>query len=196
MHPIDSVISGRRTHKSFGGAAIARSTIDELLGLAIMAPHHRLSNPWRFTVLDQAAIADLASWLPQQDAIVNDPDPSKGPRKVAKLCQHYFPQLGAMIQVTALRCADNPTVDDEDHQAVAAAVQNLLLAAEARGLASFWASSPALRHPSTLRHLGIDPERERFVASVWLGSRVNEPITPPRLGLAEVTRYLSGADDE
>lgn len=188
MHATDRCIISRRTHKRFGGGAIDRTTLDALLALAIMAPHHRLSNPWRFTVLDQEAIAALGTWLPTQSQIVNDPDPQKGPRKVGKLCEHYFPQLGAMLLVTARRDAD-PVVDAEDHAAVAAAVQNILLGAEARGLAAFWSSSPALRHPDTLRHLGVDPEAERFVASIWLGTRVDDPPAPPRAPLDDVTRY-------
>lgn len=185
---VDAAIRGRRTRKRFGGAPIAPAVVDELLGLAAMAPMHRLSNPWRFAVLERPAIVDLGAWLKTQDAIANSPDPEKGPRKLAKLVDHYFPQLGAMIQVTWIRSED-PMVDLEDHAAAAAAVQNLLIAAEARGLASFWASSPALRHPLTLRHLGADPEREGFVGSIWLGTVVDQPDPPPRAPLADVVRH-------
>jgi nitroreductase len=149
---------------------------------------HRLSNPWRFSVLDRSAIARLATWLPNQDHIVNSPDPDKGPRKLAKLLDR-LPQLGAMIQVTWLRHSD-PVIDHEDHAAAAAAVQTLLLAAEARGLASFWSSNPALRHDDTLRWCGCDPAREGFLASIWLGQPIDQPAAPPRLPLDLIRRHL------
>lgn len=185
---LDGVIRTRRTHKRFGGAALPRDLLAELIELATMAPMHRLSNPWRFALLEPPAIAKLGAWLRTQPQIAEMPDPEKGPRKLAKLVDHYFPQLGAMIQVTWVRSADE-AVDREDHAATAAAVQTLLLAATARGLASFWASSNALRHADTLRWCGADPEREGFVASIWLGTRVDDPPPPPRRSAAELTRH-------
>jgi len=185
---IDQIIAGRRTHKAFDCSGIAPALVDKLIGLATLAPNHRLSNPWRFALLDRAAIARLGAWLPDQRQIVSVPDPEKGERKLRKLVEHYFPQLGCMIQVTWLR-SDDATIDREDLAATAAACQNILLAAEARGLASFWASSPALRHPDTLRWCGADPTREGFVASIWLGGRSDEPKPPPRRPLSEVLRH-------
>ena len=72
-------------------------------------------------------------------------EPGKGARKINKLTQHYFPQLGAMIHVTCQRHAD-PDQEWEDHAACSAAVQNILLAAEARGLAKGRAHMPCGIH--------------------------------------------------
>ena len=182
-------IRQRRSHKQFDGKPLEKAVVRDLLDLACLAPMHRLSNPWRFAVLDQDAIARLGAWLPQQAQIVNQPDPEKGLRKITKLTEHYFPQLGAMIMVCSQR-NDDALVDAEDRDATAAAVQNILLAAEARGLASFWASSTALRHPDTLNWCGFDPSQQHFVASLWLGGRVNAPATPPRRPLEELCSWL------
>ena len=189
-HALDAVIRARRTHKSYAGTSIASATVRELLELAVLAPNHRLSQPWRFTVLDQTAIAALAAWLPTQPAIVAWPDPAKGAAKLAKLLER-LPTLGGMVQVT---CVADPDPDHhrEDLLACGAAVQNLLLAAEARGLASFWSTGAALGHPDTLRRLGGDPEREVFVGSLWLGGRVETPPAPPRLPLDAVLRQAGG----
>jgi nitroreductase len=189
---IDEVIRRRRTHKSFGGNPVPRAVLDELLALAVQEPMHRLANPWRFCLLDQAAIAALGRWLPTQPQIVNDPDPDKGPRKLAKLIEHYFPQLGAMILVTWVRSADD-LVDREDLAATSAAVQNILLGAEARGLATFWASSPAPRDPETRRCCGADPAAAGVAGALWLGDRHSDPPPPPRRPVAELTRIPSEA---
>lgn len=189
---MDRVLLARRTRKRFDGRPVARGVVEGLLRLAIAAPQHRLANPWRFAVLERGAIDRLAAWLPRQERIASEPDPAKGPAKIRKLVEHYLPQIGAIVQVTWRRSAD-PVVDHEDALATAAAVQNLLIGAEARGLAAFWSSSPAMRHPETLRWCGCDPEGEGFVASVWLGGRVDDPPAPPRRPLEEVARWL---DDE
>ena len=95
-----AAIRQRRTHKSFSGAAIDRDLVESLVQAALWAPQHRLTNPWRFAMLDQPAIASLGSWLPQQSHIVNDPEPGpKAQRKMDKLTQHYFPQLGAIVML-------------------------------------------------------------------------------------------------
>ena len=157
----------RRTRKAMDGTPLSRTTVERLLQAGHRAPQHRMSHPWRFSPLDQAGITELGRWILASRQVVEWPDANKGPRKAAKLVDDYFPTLGAMIQVTQV-IADDPEVDLEDHAATAAAAQNILLAAEAAGLASFWSSSAALRHPDTLARLGADPDRERFVASVWL----------------------------
>ena len=185
----EAAIRLRRTHKKFTGAPVAPEVLKELIELATLAPNHRLTNPWRFYVLEQDALARLGNWLPYQQEIVASPDPAKGPAKIAKLTGHYFPQLGAMIVVTSRRNGD-ALLDKEDYAACAAACQNILLAATARGLASFWASSPALRHVDTLRWYGADPAAERFVGALWLGTADDQPSAPPRRPAAELTRWL------
>lgn len=185
----DAAIRQRRTHKRFARCAISSETINELVDLAVLAPNHRLTQPWRFAALDHRGIDRLSMWLADQDEIAAWPDPAKGPAKITKLRTHYLANMGALIQVTWVRDPD-PERDLEDHAAVCAAVQNILLAATARGLASFWSTSAALRHPSTLRWFGADPEREGFVASIWLGSPVEPmPKPPPRRPLADVLRH-------
>mgnify|MGYP002382269741 CR=1 FL=1 len=173
--------------KAFTGAPLPRPRVDALLDLARWAPTHRLHQPWRFTALDQAGIASLRDFLAANPAIGNWPDPAKGPAKLAKLIGR-LPTLGALVQVTWKRHAD-PVVDLEDHAAAAAAVQNVLLGAEADGLAAYWSSSAALRHVETLRWFGIDPEAEGFLGCLWLGTAAETPEPPPRRSLDEVRTW-------
>jgi len=181
-------IATRRTHKKFSGDPVDRATVERLCDLARFAPMHRLSNPWRFYACDRDAVARLGQFLRASPQIAAWPNAEKGPRKLAKLVDHYFPQLGALIEVTWVR-SDDELIDREDHAAVSAAVQNLLLGAAAESLASFWSSSAALRHPDALRWFGADPEKEGFVASVWLGGRVDDPAPPPREPLERVLTW-------
>jgi hypothetical protein len=71
---------------------------------------------------------------------------------------------------------------------VAAAVQNLLLAATAAGLASYWSSPPVADAPGVLALAGF-PEGTQLVAVVYLGWAIRDmepPVRPP-LVLRHVT---------
>ncbi len=188
LDAIEALIRARRTVKVFTGAPIDPATLTRCLDLARWAPTHRLHQPWRFAVLDQSALTRLGAFLASRPDIAAWPDADKGPAKLAKLIDR-LPTLGAMVQATWVRHAD-AEIDREDHAAAAAAVEHVLLGAQSAGLASFWSSSAALRHPDTLRWCGCDPEHEGFLGSLWFGSAAHQPPAPPRRSLSEVMRWL------
>ncbi len=182
-------IRSRRTVKSYTGEAVPRALLERWLELASWAPSHRMTQPWRFAVLDQAAMVRLGTFLRGEPAIAAVPDPAKGAAKIAKLLDR-LPTLGAMIQVTWVRDAD-ATIDLEEHAAASAAVQNLLLAAHADGWAGFWSTTAALGHPATLHWCGLDPDTQGFLGSVWLGrSTVPQPVAPARAALNTRVHWL------
>ncbi len=183
-----TAIRSRRTIKDFTGAPVARERVERLLELAAWAPTHRLTQPWRFACLDQGGIRRLHDFLKATPEIAAVPDPAKGAAKLAKLGDR-LPGLGAMIVVTWVRAAD-AAVDLEDHAAAAAAVQNLLLAATADGLGTFWSTNPALGHPLTLRFCGVDPAREGFLGAIFLGEAAETPSAPPRVPHSERVRWV------
>lgn len=183
----DLAIRTRRTVKDFTGAPISRDVLNDLCELACWAPTHRLTQPWRFAVLDQSAINRLSAFLVATPDIAAVPDPAKGAAKLAKL-RDRLPSLGAMIQVTWVRDA-NPGIDLEEHAAASAAVQNLLLAATAAGLGSFWSTNPALSHPLTQAWCGSDPTLEGFLGSLWLGTAAKLPPAPNRRPITSFVRY-------
>jgi nitroreductase len=188
LSQLSDVIHARRTVKSFTGQALTRATIESLLELARWAPTHRLSEPWRFYALEQPAIAALGRYLSSEPQIAQVPDAAKGAAKLAKLLER-LPGAGAIIQVTWVRSPD-AAIDLEDHAAASAAIQNLLLAAAAAGLASYWATTAALIHPLTLRWCGADPAREGALGAIWLGYARENPAIPPRRPLAERLTYV------
>jgi nitroreductase len=174
--PVADCIRTRRTVKAYTGEAVPRPRLERWLDLACWAPTHRMTQPWRFAVLDQPAILRLAAFLRSEPTIAAGPDPAKGAAKLAKLLDR-LPTLGAMIQVTWVRDPD-PMIDLEEHAAAAAAVQNLLLAAHADGWAGYWSTTAALGHTQTLAWCGLDPATQGFLGSVWVG-RATAPVPPP-----------------
>lgn len=179
-----AAIRSRRTVKVFTGAPIARDVLAGLVEAACLAPNHRLTQPWRFAIAEREA-------LPRLIALAQRPPVSAAvlPHKLPSICERLA-ACGAVVQVTCVRSAD-PEQQAEDRDAVAAAVQNLLLAAQAQGLGSFWSTSPLLAHPEVRRWFGGDPAAEEHVGTIWLGVPAGPPPpVPARRPVAEVVRWV------
>ena len=185
---VDSCIRTRRTHKAFTRLGLQRDDINDLLDLIRWAPNHRMEQPWQCYVMDSAGISALDQFFATNPHIASWPQPGKE-KKLEKLRQVYMANLDAIIHLTSKKDAD-PLKDQENYAACSAAAQNLLLGAEARGYASFWASSPAMRHPETQAWLGVDVDNEHFVGSLWIGGRCSEPNTPERNALETFVKWI------
>jgi nitroreductase len=170
----EDVVRARRTHKAYGAEPVAPELVRELLDLARWAPNHHLTNPWRFRVLGPASLDRLKA---AADAL----QPGSG----AKL-----DRAPTLVAVTSIRTPDDPVADEEDLLATACAAYLVLLAAEARGLASYWRTPAVLRSDDGLRALGADPGRERGVGLLHLGPRRQEQPPPDRAPLDDVVAFL------
>lgn len=187
---VDEVIRRRRSRKVLDGSPVSKETVAELLELAILAPMHRLTNPWRFRILDKQALERLCQWWSDPTELRAGSEEPDAAATAAKVFQSRFVHtIGAVVVVTAQRDSD-PLVNTENRDAVAAATQNILLAAEARHLGAFWSTGPHWRSSTTQDWLGIDRDREALVAVLWLGGQASEVKSPPRLPLEQVATWL------
>lgn len=157
------IVSSRRTTKKFNGQGIELDKLKLLLDWAIMAPNHRMNEPWAFRILSAERIKDLVERLKPE------PDLEKGLERLES--------LGALIFVSVER-SEIPAVDLENYAATCAATQNILLGAEALGIQSYWSTGKLMKHPLTLSFVGM-PESERLVAGIYLGYG-SKPAAPKR----------------
>lgn len=135
-----------------------------ILRAATAAPNHHLTVPWRFVVLTGAARrtigeAHLAATMRQRP----DLDGPAREREAARL--ERAPAVIACIVTTGQ--ADVVRAR-EDRDAVAAAVQNLLIAAHARGFGAIWRTGSMVDEPEVRDALGLGGE-DAIVAFVYLG---------------------------
>lgn len=170
---VDEVIRTRRTSlKVDPDEEVPGDLIDLLIELACWAPNHKRTWPWRFTVITGDARYRLGEAL----AAVA-PGAGLAPEKVAKLPGKYA-RSAAVVLVWTVVDAD-PVRAKEDRDAVAAAVQNLLLAATSFGLGSYWATIPEVLADATRRFAHVDDDHD-LVALVYLGWPVGAVPAPPR----------------
>lgn len=183
MDTIDA-IRERRTHKEFTGQPVARETLEALLDLAVWAPNHRMTEPWRFFVVTAERIPDLAAAV---DRAIKDDDHPKLLRKKPVLARR-LPKLGAFIAVGRRPVPDDPLTDQEDYAACSCAVYAILLAATAMGLGSFWSTGKVFKRPKVRELLGMPDEME-LVAAIWLGTPVAEARSARR-SAPELTHWV------
>jgi nitroreductase len=162
-------IRTRRTHKAFGAEPVPRETVEELLSLARFAPNHLLTQPWRFRVLGPETLARLAA--------------AGNPGELAKL------QRAPTLVVVSAKLSAEPWLAAEDLHATAAAAYIVLLAAHARGLASYWRTPKVLQSRHGQEAIGM-AEDEEFVGLIHLGPRTAEPEQPEREPLESVVEFL------
>lgn len=163
MDAFECILS-RRTHKQFTGEPISRDQLEKLIELAIWAPNHRLTEPWRFFVVEHDGVPALTQ------AVLNSIGEDEHPKLLKKkaVFARRLPKLGGFIAVFRTPVLDDPKTDLEDHAACACSVQNILLGAEAMGIGSFWSSGRVFRRPPVRAFLGV-PDDLVPVASIWLG---------------------------
>ena len=154
---LEQAIRGRRTNKVYRPEPVPRPVLEELFELARWAPNHHLTNPWRFRVVGPRSLERLKQ---------ADPD---GARKLDR--------APTLIAVSAVQTGDE-LADEEDLLASAVAAYIVLLAAHARGIASYCRDA-----------LGM-PAGERVIGLLHLGYSDREWSPPPRADAGEVVRFL------
>jgi nitroreductase len=154
---VDEAIRSRRTLKAFTPEPVGHDVVLELLDLAVLAPNHHETEPWRFWVVGSETLERLVE-------ATGDVKLRRSPTAV----------------VVGMQRSDDPAQAEEDYAAIACALQNAMLAARARGLASFWRTPGVLDRPAFAETVGI-PDEVRPIGVLHLGFPAEPfPETPER----------------
>lgn len=156
--------------------------ITELCGLATWAPNHKKTWPWRFAVFTGDGRARLGDVMADEMERVDFGDEAKRSKTRTK-----YLRTPATLVVGCSPHVD-PMLHDENRDAVAAGIQNLLLGATTLGLASFWSTPAITRPPAVLDLCGFDRD-DRVVGVIYLGWATQKCPAPqrPQLPITHVT---------
>jgi nitroreductase len=159
METYDAIMTRRSVPKT-SDRVPDRHVIERLIRAATAAPNHHLTEPWRFIVLTGDALKDLgAAWAAGEERLGGNPDKVRDKPLRAPL----------VITVVERPNTTNPkVVAIEEHHAVGAAMQNLLLAAHDSGLAAMLRTGSAARLPEVHEYLGLD-DGEFIAGFVYIG---------------------------
>lgn len=170
---VDTVITTRRTCLRMDpGSPLGPETVTDLCRLATWAPNHRRTEPWRFAAFEGDGRQTLGDTI--ADAMATS---GAAPEKITKTRTKYLRAPTMLLVGSAAGATDVETGENRD--AVAAAVQNILLGATARGLASFWSSVATPTAGPLLELCGFE-HGTQVIAAIYLGRPAGACEPPSR----------------
>ncbi len=186
-------IRGRRSVRQFTDEPVKPETIERILDAALWAPSAHNGQAWRFVVAGREAREAVAQAMTAAgDGLERRGQPLPGLKATTRLV------AGAPVLIAAFHASSDPIPLRETYtlgevlslsaqiQSVAAAIQNLLLAAHAEGLGGVWIGYTNLVAQDLREILREDGFP---VATVALGHPLRMPPAPERK--ARATRITS-----
>ncbi|MFN8052054.1 MAG: nitroreductase [Acidimicrobiales bacterium] len=180
---LSTLIRGRRTTKLLDpDRQVTPEVIAELCALATWAPNHRRTDPWRFAVFTGDGRARLGATIADELAAAGAHE-----AKILKTRTKYL--RAPVVIVVGSIAGPDPVTTGENRDAVAAGINNLLLGAHARGLATLWSSVATPTSPALWELCGF-PEGTFAVGAVYLGHPTGEE--PPGRRAEPVITWIDG----
>ena len=152
--------------------ALDDGTLEKLCELAMWAPNHKRTWPWRFAHVKGEARGTYGNTV--ADALATA---GKDEDAVAK-ARTKFLRSPSLIVVGSAQGEDQLRTD-ENRDAVAAGIQTLLLSATARGLATYWGSCPPPAQKAVADFCGFDPGTA-IIGHIYVGWPTGAPEAPAR----------------
>jgi coenzyme F420-0:L-glutamate ligase / coenzyme F420-1:gamma-L-glutamate ligase len=186
MTDLFEVIKNRRSIRKYTSKPVQKEVILEVLDAAGCAPSAHNSQPWRFIILQDATVkrnlaaAMAEAWVKdlQRDGIKVEPD--KRAERIERFTTAPVLILACVTVVDLRKFPDSERQMCERDLAVqsfGAALQNLLLAAHAKGLGACWFCAP-LFCKETVRKILKIPDAIEPQAFVAMGYPAEKPQVP------------------
>jgi F420 biosynthesis protein FbiB-like protein len=193
MPDLFDAIKQRRSIRKYLTRAVPREVVLEVLEAAGWAPSAHNSQPWRFIIIENAAVKrELAEKMAQAwaDDLARDGITTEETKRVER--RERFANAPALI-LACVTMEGMHNFPDEKRQncehdlaveSLAAAMQNLLLAAHAKGLGACWFCAPSFCKEIVREVLKI-PEAVEPQALVVMGYPAEAPSVPTRKAISE-----------
>ena len=165
---LKEIITDRRSVKPaiFNGKKIADDEIRQLLNLANWAPTHGFTEPWRFIVYSDEAVQRFCA--EHAELYRQGTSPQKFNAAKYEKQKHNGDKASHLVLVY-MHGGSNPNITElEEVCATAAAVQNILLGAEAFGIAVLWSTGGAVLQPIMKEYLDLGSE-DTVIGLLYMG---------------------------
>ena len=184
---LKQIIYSRRSVRKYQSVPIPHEVLEELMEGAMMAPSGVNTQPWYFVVLESSTAVEEYRDLMRRTAgnfrktlekrFPNNPD-------VVDTTIDYMSTMGGapVIVLAFFNKAEFcvPVKSSPHLQSMAAAIENLLLMAWDKGIASCWMTAPVAMGVDKVLEETYAPGHGDFVAAVALGYPDQTPQMPAR----------------
>jgi coenzyme F420-0:L-glutamate ligase / coenzyme F420-1:gamma-L-glutamate ligase len=193
MPELFNAIKQRRSIRKYQAKPVPQGLIEEVLSSAGWAPSAHNAQPWRFVVLSgPSAKRELARAMAESWAVDMAKDGVKIDEEMLLAQVERFASAPVLI-LACITMEDMIKQPDEQRrkierdlavQSLGAGLQNLLLAAHAKGLGACWFCAPSFCKETVRRVLKI-PDEVDPEALIALGYSAEKPVVPPRKVLGD-----------
>jgi nitroreductase len=187
---LEEIVINRRSSKpaAFNGKPIDDKQIGQLLELANWAPTHGLTEPWRFIIYSGQAVRQFCHQHAEQYKQITPADKFNATKYEKQ--QHNGDLVSHIILVYMKRGA-NPNIPAlEEICATAAAVDNILLGAEALGIAVLWSTGGTVLQQVMKDYLDLGVE-DTILGLLYMGYS-DEPLRPgKRTPVGDKTTWIT-----
>lgn len=180
------VIRDRRSQKTFKDRPVSADDIRTLLDAAVLAPNHKMTQPWSFAVLGRLArksYGEIRAALKLREEIEAAGAQEKREKIIAETAA--VPAVIVVMQ----KLEGDAHRKREDYAAVFMAIENILLVATSMGLGSKVHTGDVLNAPP-MRELVKAEENEQIVAIIHLGEPAEEMKAKVRIPATDKTRWI------
>lgn len=186
---ITAIIRDRRTiqPKDYSPRQVQRDMIDQILGNAVWAPTHGMTQPWRFHVFTGKGRERLSAFMGEEYKRITPPE-----RFLQRKYDNHVQRPLQSSVVIALGMARDPNGKiplHEEQYSVACAVQNMYLTCTAYGLGSFWSTGAVLTGEAMVRFLGLGQD-DRCLGLFYIGYPAGEWPKGYRKPLPDLVAYV------
>lgn len=173
-----------RPAKTLTAPVPSRREVERLLTVAARCPDHGKLEPWRFIVLEKAALVRLSGTVAEAGRRLGvDPD------KITKAVAQYADADLAVAVVASPKTSDKVPEIEQTLSAGAVCMQ-LLNAALAAGWGANWLTGWASHDPAWREQtLGLMPH-EWIAGLIHIGTETNPPPERPRPDMDAITEWI------
>jgi nitroreductase len=158
---LEQIARSRRSVYAYLDTPVPRRWVERAFRLALLAPNHHKTNPWRFFAFSGSGRARLVK--------AYESAASRLGKDVARARQRAL-DAPLMIVVACIPSTANPRVKaNEETFATAAAVQTLLLALAAAGVSTLITTGDLVESTEVGALVGVDPQAGAVLAVISAG---------------------------
>jgi coenzyme F420-0:L-glutamate ligase/coenzyme F420-1:gamma-L-glutamate ligase len=204
LQTILSLIKERRSIRRFRPEPIPAKTIETLLEAARWAPSAGNRQAWRFWVVTDAATRQAMGTAVEQTLLsIRDNLRDEARAEANDYLSNFGHFANAPVVIAPIHRGGTELLQaSQEHDplgparaeadalcSVAAAIQNMLLAAHAQGLGACWMTGPLVAHEALAQVLQL-PEGWSLSALIPIGWPAESPGPTSRRALARLVRHL------
>ncbi|MEC0281846.1 nitroreductase family protein [Terribacillus saccharophilus] len=185
---LEQLIKDRRSITNYDTSKeISYKEIQELLDIAVWVPNHKMTQPWRFILIDGETKQKLGEINAKQGA--KGAATAEEKEKKAEALKKKITDVPLWIAVV-LEENTQMKFREEDYASASMLIQNFSLLAWEKGIGTIWKTNTLLENADARELLQIRPG-ERNIGLLQVGFIGKQPKVKPRVPASERTTVLN-----